>query len=200
MNTPRPNPAHSGKPGLIVVSAPSGAGKTTLCARLLGEFADRLQLSISTTTRAPRGGERHGVEYFFMPKADFQKRITEGAFVEWAEVHGNFYGTSRQQLDEALARGRSLLLDIDVQGASSLRTLYPHDSLLIFVSPPDLATLEARLRGRGTDTEETIQKRLRNAHAELARAPEFDCTVVNDALDSAYAKLKASVQAFWERS
>lgn len=183
-----------------MVSAPSGAGKTTLCSRLLAEMSDRLQLSISTTTRPPRGHERDGVEYFFISKAEFQKRVSLNEFAEWAEVHGNLYGTSRKQLDQALSQGKSVLLDIDVQGADSLRALYSKDTLLLFVTPPDLDTLEKRLRGRGTDDEASIQRRLKNASAEMSRAQDFDLVIVNHSLEQSYTELKEAVVRFWGRN
>ena len=181
------------KPKLLVISAPSGAGKTTLCARLLKEFG-QLTLSISSTTRAPRGQERDGVEYHFLSVERFRSMIDAGAFAEWAEVHGNYYGTSRQVILDAFAQGRSVLLDIDVQGADQLRRSFPQDCVTIFVSPPDEATLEKRLRERGTDGEETILKRMRNARAEMAQAERFDRIVINDELERAYSELRAFVQ------
>lgn len=182
-------------PRLIVISAPSGAGKTTLCHRLLADFANELTLSISTTTRAPRGSEQHGREYFFADKAEFERQIAAGRFAEWAQVHGNYYGTSKDVIDQAFARGRSVLLDIDVQGAASLRKAYPRDCYTVFISPPSLAVLEQRLRARNTDSEETIQKRVKNADAEMKRSGEFDCIVVNDDLARAYSELESIIRA-----
>jgi guanylate kinase len=179
---------------LLVLSAPSGAGKTTLCQRLLRDFP-RMRLSISTTTRAPRGQERHGREYFFASREEFEGQIAEGRFAEWARVHDNYYGTSRAVIEESFRDGRIVLLDIDVQGAASLRQAYPGDCFTIFVSPPDLATLEARLRARGTESEDKIRTRVRNAREEMRAAPLFDRIVVNDDLDRAYAELRAIVVA-----
>jgi guanylate kinase len=178
---------------LIVVSAPSGAGKTTLCARLLKDLPE-LVLSISSTTRAPRGSEKHGAEYFFLSREEFEKQIQAGRFAEWAVVHGNYYGTSKDAIDRSFAAGKSVLLDIDVQGAASLAKAYPQETYRIFISPPDLGVLEARLRSRGTDSEETIQKRLKNAEEEMKRHPEFDKVVINDQLDRAYNELRTFVQ------
>ena len=177
---------------LIVLSAPSGAGKTTLCRRLLGDFP-QLVLSISSTTRPPRGNEKHGVEYYFVPRDEFERQIAAGRFAEWAEVHGHLYGTSKDTIDDGLARGRSVLLDIDVQGAASLAAAYPDRCLRVFVAPPSLAELERRLRARGTDSEETVQRRLRGAASEMARLGEFDRVVINDDLERAYAELRVVV-------
>lgn len=178
---------------LIVVSAPSGAGKTTLCQRLLDAFGNRLTLSISSTTRKPRGKERDGHEYFFLERADFETKIKQGAFAEWALVHDHYYGTSRAVIDQAFRSGLSVLLDIDVQGARSLAEAYGKQCFRVFIRPPSLVELEARLRSRGTDSEETIQKRLRNAERELSCAAEFDHVIVNDDLERAYGELKAVV-------
>lgn len=182
-----------GPPYLFVVSAPSGAGKTTLCQRLLRDFSG-ITLSISSTTRAPRGSEKHGVEYFFLDKAEFEKKIQEGQFAEWAMVHENYYGTSKAVLEKAFQENKSVLLDIDVQGADQLKKSYPHNCYRIFIAPPSLAELEFRLRARKTDSEETIQKRLQNAKAEMDQRAHFDCTIVNDSLDRAYEELKTIVE------
>ena len=180
-------------PKLVVISAPSGAGKTTLCQRLLKDFPDQLTLSISSTTRAPRGQEQDGREYHFLTREEFEKQMSQNLFAEWAKVHGNYYGTSRAVVEAAFKRGLSVLLDIDVQGASSLHKSFPGRCLRIFISPPDLKTLEARLRARGTESEESLAKRMRNAEAEMARAVEFDAVILNDELDRAYGELKQRV-------
>lgn len=174
---------------LFILSAPSGAGKTTLCDFLLKTFSQQLVLSVSTTTRKPRGKEQNGVEYFFVSEATFREKIQQGDFAEWAEVHGHFYGTSRSTLADALDQGKHVLLDIDVQGAASLRKAFPQECVLIFVTPPSLEELERRLRLRQTDPEAVIQQRLRNAEREMARASEFDYHVVNDRLEEAQRKL-----------
>lgn len=183
-----------GAPKLIVVSAPSGAGKTTLCQMLLRDFPDRLVLSISSTTRPPRGDERNGREYFFLSREEFERSIREGRFAEWARVHSHFYGTSKEVIERSFSEGKSVLLDIDVQGAMSLARAYPGSCHRIFIVPPDMATLEGRLRSRGTESEDAIQRRLENARAELARREEFDRTVVNDTLDRAYLELKRIIE------
>jgi guanylate kinase len=178
-------------PLLVIVSAPSGAGKTTLCARLLKDFPQFLTLSISTTTRAPRGTEKNGVEYFFVSQAEFKSGIDRNEFAEWAEVHGNYYGTSRAVIEQAFSKNLNVLLDIDVQGAESLRKAYPGKTLLIFIAPPSIDTLKERLDGRGTETAEAIQKRIKNAEKELERSHVFDHAITNDDLDKAYQKLKS---------
>jgi guanylate kinase len=177
---------------LIVVSAPSGTGKTTLCARLLREIPE-LMLSISTTTRAPRGAERDGVEYFFVTPEEFKAKVDADRFAEWAEVHGNFYGTSKDFVERAFAQGKSLLLDIDVQGADALKASYPAETVRIFLTPPSMEELERRLRARGTDSEESITKRLLGAAAEMAHQDHFDHVIVNDDLERAYFELTGIV-------
>lgn len=180
------------KSRLVVISAPSGTGKTTLCARLLHEIPE-LHLSVSTTTRAPRGQEKEGVAYFFVPKDEFQKKIAADRFAEWAEVHGNFYGTTKDYIERAFAHGESLLLDIDVQGADQLKRAYPVETLRIFLKPPSMAELERRLRTRGTDSEESIQKRLLAAAEEMKAMDHFDHVVLNDDLEHAYLQLSGIV-------
>lgn len=177
---------------LIVVSAPSGAGKTTLCAKLLKDIPE-LMLSISSTTRAPRGKEKHGKEYFFIAEPEFKELIQKKRFAEWAEVHGNYYGTTMDFVEEAFSQGKSLLLDIDVQGAESLRFVYPKQIVTIFIKPPSMTELENRLRTRGTEEEEAIQKRLKNAHTEMTHAEKFDHIIVNDDFDRAYFELSGIV-------
>jgi len=178
---------------LIILSAPSGAGKTSLCQELLRAFAPRLMLSISSTTRMPRGQEQHGKEYFFLSRERFDAAIRRGEFAEWAEVHGNLYGTSRLFLDSALSSGMSVLLDIDVQGARQLRLAYPAKTFSIFVAPPDLDTLEERLRARGTDSPESITRRMNAAREEMRAAPDFDKVIVNDDFPRAAAELRRIV-------
>ena len=172
-----------------MISAPSGAGKTTICARLLRDYP-QIRLSISSTTRAPRGTEQNGKEYFFLSIPEFEKQIQRDRFAEWAKVHGNYYGTSRDVVEEAFQKSHPLLLDIDVQGSASLRKAYPDETALIFIAPPSLEALEQRLRSRGTDSEETIARRMSGARAEMARQNEFDKIIVNDDLDRAYNELK----------
>lgn len=179
---------------LIILSAPSGAGKTTFCQRLLKDFPSRLVLSISSTTRKPRGQEKHGQEYFFIDMDEFRRGIKDGQFAEWAEVHGNFYGTSKKVIDDAFKAGKSVLLDIDVQGAASLREAYPDQCFDVFISPPSLEVLEQRLRARGTEQDTEIKKRLTNAKAEMTRSGEFKIVLVNQDLEQSYRRLKSLVE------
>ncbi len=185
--TPKARP-----PLLVVISAPSGAGKTTLCRRLLEDFRE-LRLSISTTTRAPRGQEQHGREYYFTKREDFEAQIQAGEFAEWALVHGNYYGTSKKVVAESLARGQSVLLDIDVQGTESLKKSFGDRCVTIFIAPPSIEELEQRLRGRGTDSEESIRRRMENARGELAQSHKFDHQLVNDEFEQTYSRLHAIV-------
>jgi guanylate kinase len=177
---------------LIVVSAPSGAGKTTLCKKLLEEFP-KLMLSISCTTRTKRFNETDGKDYFFLSRAEFEKKIAANGFAEWAQVHDNYYGTSKDFVDQAFKSGKSLLLDIDVQGAESLKKSYPDETLRIFISPPSFSVLEARLLGRGTDDSRSIQKRLANARTEMDKSRDFDHVIVNDSLERAYGEIRKIV-------
>ena len=156
---------------LIVVAAPSGAGKTTLCHRLLADFGE-LRLSVSTTTRPPRGREQDGRDYHFTSKEEFEGQIREGRFAEWALVHGNYYGTSKDVVARSLAGGDSVLLDVDVQGSASLKQAFGDRCVTIFVAPPSVEELERRLRKRNTDSEESIRRRMQNAREEMARAEE----------------------------
>ena len=164
---------------LFVVSSPSGAGKTTLCTRLRGEFA-QIRFSVSYTTRSPRPGEVHGREYFFVDPADFTEMVTGDEFAEYALVHGNNYGTSAALVGEALASGIDLLFDIDYQGGRQIKAKFPGDVVLVFILPPSLAELERRLRARNTDAAEVIDRRLRVARDELRHYEEYDYIIVND--------------------
>ena len=174
---------------VFVLSAPSGAGKSTLVARLRQEFQD-IAYSVSYTTRAPRGQERDGTDYHFVDRERFLAMREAGEFAEWAEVHGNFYGTAKAPVLAMLAQGRDVLFDIDVQGAAQLRKAFP-EAVLVFILPPSLAELERRLRGRGTDAAEVIAKRLANARGEVAAAKDFDYLVVNGDLERACDELRA---------
>jgi len=177
----------------LALAAPSGGGKTTLCGKLLEKYP-HLSLSISFTTRLPRGSEKDGVEYNFVSTAEFEKLIREKKLLEYAEVHGNYYGTSKDFLEKQCASGKVVVLDIDVQGVDSLRAAFGDRCVSIFILPPDIATLEKRLRQRSTDSEDKIQQRLKNAVTEMARAKDFDYQVVNENLDESFAKLCSIVE------
>lgn len=174
-------------PKLFVISGPSGAGKGTLVARVRSEYPS-LGLTVSATTRSPREGEIEGESYYFLSQEEFSRLVDAGAFVEWAHVHGNCYGTLVSEVESKLSQGTSLILEIDVQGALQVKKRFP-DAVLIFIKPPSLAVLRARLSGRGTESPETIELRLSNARSELALAERYDEVVVNDDLDSAVAEL-----------
>jgi guanylate kinase len=181
-----------GRPGLLLVlSAPSGAGKTTLAHRFRAAHPDAV-FSISATTRPPRGAEKDGVDYHFVTPQRFSELVEAGAFAEWAEVHGHRYGTLRATVDEALAQGKIALFDIDVQGGASLRAAWPRQSAAVLILPPSVSELERRLRGRSTDSEEVIRRRLDAARAEVARAlATYEYVVANDDLSRALARLDA---------
>lgn len=174
----------------LVVCAPSGGGKTTLLRKLRAEFPN-LQFSVSCTTRAPRPGEVHGQDYYFLTEGEFTARRDAGEFAEWAEVHGRLYGTPLSWVKEELAAGCDLLFDIDVQGAAQLKAHLNKEAMFVFIAPPSLKALEERLRGRGTDDEVSIARRLHNAAKEIAEAPWFDAIVENNDLDAAYDLLRA---------
>ena len=183
---------------LFVVAAPSGAGKSTLVNALL-EREPSISLSVSHTTRPPRPGEQFGRHYYFVERADFEREIAEGIFLEHAEVHGNLYGTSRTRVRELLARGRDVLLEIDWQGARQIRAAQP-DCVGVFILPPSRVELERRLRGRQSDSEEVIARRLANSRGEIAHAHEFDYIIVNDRFEQALDDLQAIVRAVRLRS
>lgn len=180
-------PAAERRGTLLVLSAPSGTGKTTLVQRLRQALPD-LTVSVSATTRKPRRGEEEGVHYFFLTEPAFRARIASRDFLEHAEVHGNLYGTLRAPVDEQLALGRDVLLEIDVEGARQVRQAHP-EARSIFILPPSRDELALRLAGRGLDEPEVIERRLRNAADEIARANEYDHAVINVDLDRAFEQL-----------
>lgn len=183
---------------LFVVAAPSGAGKSTLVNALL-EKEPAISLSISHTTRPPRVGEQYGRHYYFVERQAFEREVAEGVFLEHAEVHGNLYGTSRTTVDGLLGQSRDVLLEIDWQGARQIRRSKP-DCVSVFILPPSRPELERRLRGRGSDSAEVIERRLHNSREEIAHAHEFDYIVVNDRFEDALSDLQAIVQAVRLRS
>ena len=180
----------SGK--LTLITGPSGVGKGTLVNQLL-ERHPKIWLSVSATTRSPRQGEQDGINYFFHSRAGFEALVAEGGFLEWAEFAGNCYGTPRDPVEEHLAAGRPVLLEIELEGARQVRTSFP-DAFQVFLAPPSFAELERRIRGRGTDTEDAIQRRLARAREELNAQNEFDAVVINDDLDQALKQLETHMQ------
>ena len=182
---------------LLVVSGPAGAGKGTLVLRLSDRVSD-VWVSVSATTRAPRPGEIDGVHYFFYDEAQFDRAIAEGGMLEWAHVHGHRYGTPRATVEEKMAEGRQVVLEIDVQGAFQVREMIPA-AKLIFIEPPSLEVLEARLRGRGTEDDAEVRRRMKTAEVELSRKMEYDVQLVNDDLDQATEALVDLVNAYAEQ-
>ncbi|MDY2777592.1 MAG: guanylate kinase [Collinsella sp.] len=182
------------EPKLFVISGPSGAGKGTLVARVRDRVPG-LGLTVSATTRKPRAGEIDGVNYHFISEDEFTRRIENGEFIEWAQVHDHRYGTLVSEVSSKLASGHSLILEIDVQGALMVKERFP-EAILIFIEPPSLEILEQRLVGRGTETEESIALRLSNAEHELSLADRYDVRLVNDDLDRATDELVSTLENY----
>lgn len=181
---------------LIIFSAPSGSGKTTIVKHLLTKDL-KLEFSISATSRAPRGKEKHGVDYYFISQEEFLKRADNNEFVEWEEVYkGTCYGTLKSEVERITSAGNNVIFDVDVVGGVNIKQMYGDKALSLFIQPPSVTELEKRLRGRGTDSEETIQKRLAKADFELGFAPQFDVVVVNDVLEDACQKAEAEIRSF----
>lgn len=178
---------------LIVVAAPSGAGKSSLVKALL-ELDSHVHLSISHTTRAPRGQEKHGRDYYFASQSEFDAMIEGGAFVEWALVHGNRYGTSKKAIEERIAQGSDVILEIDFQGALQIREAFAN-AILVFILPPSWDELRSRLERRGEDSPEVIEVRLKNAATEMAQVAKFDFVIINELFERALFDLKAVVHA-----
>jgi guanylate kinase len=178
---------------LFVVSSPSGGGKGTLIRRVL-EVVDNLSYSVSYTTRGPRPTEVNGREYFFVDQAEFEEMIADGEFLEWACVHGNYYGTSKRQIAEKTAAGLDLILEVDVQGAASVRQLLM-DSVSVFILPPSYGVLRQRLCDRGTDSPENLELRMRNAPEELKQYSSFDYVIINDEIERAVGQLASIIYA-----
>ena len=178
---------------VVVVSAPSGAGKSSVLARVLRDLGG-IRFSVSHTTRAPRGAERDGVEYHFVDRKAFEALRDDGSLLEWAEVHGNLYGTGLSEIERAKAAGVDILLDLDVQGAAQVRGRIP-DAVTVFLLPPSYEVLEARLRGRGQDDEAQVRRRLAAAGQEIHAFEQFDYAIVNEDLDASVEELKSIVRA-----
>ncbi len=183
-------------PLLLIVSSPSGAGKTTLCHKLLGEFVD-LKFSISHTTRVQRAGEVDGKDYYYIKDDDFDRMIEDELFIEWAHVHGNRYGTARAEVRAAATAGKDLIFDVDFQGARKIKDQYPN-AVGVFVLPPSIGELQRRLRARGTESKESLERRFKAALDEISNHELFDYLFVNDKLEVAYDRLRAILLA--ERS
>jgi guanylate kinase len=178
---------------VFVITGPSGVGKGTLIEQLL-ERVPELELSVSATTREPRPGEMDGRDYHFLSPEEFRRRLESGDFLEHASYSGNYYGTLRQEVERRLAAGHSVVLEIEVQGARQVRDALGDDAVLIFIAPPDEDVLRERLEGRGTDSPEAIEQRLRTAEVELGARSEFPLEVVNDEVQKAAAKLESLVR------
>lgn len=178
---------------MIVICAPSGTGKSTLLNRLKSDIPD-LKWSVSCTTRPVRTGEEHGKDYYFIKKENFEKQIADGEFIEWAQVHSNYYGTSKRFVTEGLSNNWKMLFDLDVQGADAMKKIYGDQAQVIFIEPPSLEELERRLRNRGTDAEHVIIERIKNAGKELLRKHTFDHCILNDNVDKAYLALRSVVE------
>ena len=177
---------------LFVISGPSGTGKGTICKELIKD--DKIRLSVSMTTRNPREGEVHGVSYYFATKEEFLQKIDAGGFLEYAEVFGNYYGTPKMEVLELLDEGIDVLLEIDVQGALQIKEVYP-EAVLVFILPPSMAELRARLTGRGTETQEVVERRLGEAAKEISYVKDYDYAVINDDLEDAIDNVKMVIKA-----
>ena len=181
---------------LIIFSAPSGSGKTTIVRELLKHYP-QFEFSISATSRAPRGVEQNGVDYYFLTQEEFAEKVASDSFVEWEEVYaGTCYGTLKSEMERIWSKGNIIVFDVDVMGGINLKRLFGEDACSVFIMPPSVEELERRLRGRGTDSEEVILKRIAKADFELTKAPEFDHVVVNDVLDVAVDEATAIIDNF----
>lgn len=178
---------------LIVVSGPSGVGKGTLCNALV-KNVDNLFISISATTRLPRAGEVNGVNYIFMNRENFEEKIEEGQFLEWAKVYNNYYGTPKEFVIEKLRKGKDVILEIDIQGAAQVKKSCP-DGVFVFIAPPSLEELRKRIISRGTDDEESINLRLKSAKEEMRASFDYDYVIINDDLNKAVLKLQSVILA-----
>ena len=182
---------------IIVLSAPSGSGKSTIIGELMKKSDLKLGFSISATSRKPRGEEKHGKEYFFMTEAEFKDNVEKGKFVEWEEVYaGVCYGTLVSEVERITGAGNNLIMDVDVKGGINIKNRYGKEVLTIFIMPPSKEILEQRLRNRGTDTEETIGKRLQKSEYEMSFADKFDIVVINDDLGKAVKEVETQIRSF----
>ncbi|MDO4511517.1 MAG: guanylate kinase [Bacteroidales bacterium] len=182
---------------LIIISAPSGSGKSTIIGRIIDDEVLKLQFSISATTRAPRGAEQHGKEYYFLSEDDFKARIARDEFAEYEEVYpGRFYGTLKSEIQRINDEGKNAIIDVDVAGGVNVKKIYGEQALSIFVMPPSVAELRRRLEGRATDSAEDIQKRVDKAEFEMSFAPKFDKVIINDDLEKAVAEARAVITEF----
>ena len=187
--------AEKGK--IIVLSAPSGSGKSTIIKKLMENPKLKLGFSISATSRQPRGEEKHGKEYFFLTEEEFKKNVEAGNFVEWEEVYsGCCYGTLVSEVERITGKGNNLIMDVDVKGALNIKKRYGNEAITIFIMPPSKEILEERLRNRGTDSEETIRKRLQKSEYEMGFAKDFDYVVVNDILEEAVDGVESKIIQF----
>lgn len=181
---------------LVILSAPSGSGKTTIMKQVVGTFP-QLEFSISATSRAPRGQERDGVDYYFVTAEQFHANIEADAFVEWEEVYGGtMYGTLRAEVERIWDNGHTIIFDVDVKGGVNLKSIFGDRALSIFIMPPSVCELRKRLTLRGTDSPEAIEKRVAKAEEEMMYAPQFDLIVVNDVLDTAVAEVEQAIRKF----
>lgn len=182
---------------IIILSAPSGTGKSSIIRKIIDNPELRLSFSISATSRSPRAGEKDGVDYYFLSIEEFMKRVRNNEFVEWEEVYpGTCYGTLVSEIERVTSTGHNLIMDIDVKGALNVKKCFGNKAISIFILPPSKEELERRLRGRATDSEEVIERRLAKADFELGFAPQFDTSVVNDDLDRAAEEVTEKIKAF----
>lgn len=183
------------KAKVIVIVAPSGAGKTTIAQKLLNEFP-QIRFSVSATTRPPRKGEVDGRDYYFLTDEEFDEKIEQEAFLEWEHYSGNRYGTLRSEVDKLIETGYFPLLDIEVKGARNVKRIYGSKAVSIFIEPPSMEVLKKRLSNRGSETDESLRKRIKRAKQEMSYSDRFDYAVVNDDLDTAYGEVKKIVEPF----